>query len=210
MGRQEIFPAKLSRPLLKGVVPRGRLFQRLNKCGRPIIWISAPPGSGKTTLVSSYLNAEKLPFIWYRMDEGDGDISSFYYYMGLAVKKAAPRKKKPMPLLTPEYMLGIPVFTRRYFEELYKRLSLSRSSRFASHGFALVFDNFQDVPQGSALQQSIIHGFDAVPDGVTIIVASRAGPPPEFARLLADEKIELVGWNDMKLSPEESREIIRM
>ena len=210
MGRREIFPAKLTRPLLKGVLPRGRLFQRLNSCGRPIIWISAPPGSGKTTLVSSYLNAEKLPFIWYRMDEGDGDISSFYYYMGLAVRKAAPRKKKPMPLLTPEYMLGIPVFTRRYFEELYKRLSLSRSSRFASHGFALVFDNFQDVPQGSALQQSIIHGFDAVPDGVTIIVASRAGPPPEFARLLADEKIELVGWSDMKLSPDESREIIRM
>jgi DNA-binding SARP family transcriptional activator len=160
--------------------------------------------------VSSYLDAEKLPCIWYRMDEGDGDISSFYYYMGLAVRKAAPRKKKPMPLLTPEYMLGIPVFTRRYFEELYERIALSRSSRFASHGFALVFDNFQDVPQGSALQQSIIHGFDEVSDGMIVIVASRTEPPSEFARLLADGKVELVGWNDMKLSLEESRDIIRM
>ena len=61
-------------------------------------------GSGKTALTASYLDNGKFPCLWYRMDEGDGDIATFFYYLGLAAKKASPRKRKPLPLLTPEYL----------------------------------------------------------------------------------------------------------
>ncbi len=33
-------------------------------------WISAPAGSGKTTLVASFLEAHKIPCLWYQIDEG--------------------------------------------------------------------------------------------------------------------------------------------
>src|SRR5438094_516370 len=45
--------AKITRPPLRGVLPRPRLFQRLD-AGRPVAWVRAPPGAGTTTLVASY------------------------------------------------------------------------------------------------------------------------------------------------------------
>ena len=117
MGREAPSIAKISRPKLARVYPRRRLFRLLDQCReRPVIWLSSPPGSGKTTLVNSYLDARKLPCLWYEVDEGDSDIASFFYYLGLAAKKASPRIRRPLPPLTPEYGLGIPTFTRRYFE----------------------------------------------------------------------------------------------
>jgi ATP/maltotriose-dependent transcriptional regulator MalT len=119
--------AKITPPKISNIVRRKRLFTVLNKeRNSPILWITAPAGSGKTTLIAGYLTANRLPCLWYQIDEGDADISTFFYYMGLAAKRAAPRKKKPLPLLTPEYLAGIPTFTRRYFEELFGRLVLKK------------------------------------------------------------------------------------
>jgi LuxR family maltose regulon positive regulatory protein len=55
----------------------------------PIVWITGLAGSGKTTLAASYLEARQIPCIWYQIDEGDEDPASFFYYLGLAAKKAA-------------------------------------------------------------------------------------------------------------------------
>jgi hypothetical protein len=133
--------AKITRPKLSVLLERKRLFKLLDSAGKkPIIWLSAPAGSGKTTLVASYLDRRggacprpkratrriappKSTAIWYSVDAGDTDIASFFYYMGIAAKKAAPRYKKTLPLLTPEYLAGIPTFTRRWFENLFGRLS---------------------------------------------------------------------------------------
>lgn len=108
--------AKITRPKIEEIFPRERLFKFLDDgCKRPLTWVSAPAGSGKTTLAANWLDARKLPCLWYSVDAGDADIASFFYYMGLAAKKAAPRYKKPLPLLTPEYLMGLSTFTERWF-----------------------------------------------------------------------------------------------
>jgi len=167
----------------------------------PVAWVAGPPGSGKTTLVASYLDTRKIPYLWYQVDSGDADIATFFYYMGMAAKKAFPGKRKPLPVLTPEYLSDIPSFTRRYFEELYGKLKPP---------FIIVFDNYQDAPDESNFHGVISAGLSMIPEGVHVIVVSRNEPLPALSRLRANNGIHFIGWNELRLTLEESREIVRM
>jgi LuxR family maltose regulon positive regulatory protein len=194
--------AKITRPLLTEIFPRKRLFEALDRGRkRPVTWIAGPPGCGKTTLVSSYLDARKLPCLWYQVDPGDADPATFFYYLGLAARKAAPHKKKPLPLLTPDYRQGMSAFTLRYFEDLFARL-INPST--------VVFDNCQEVSEDAPFHEIILNGLSRFPEGVRTILVSRRDPPPTLVRLQANHQMEILGWDKLRLTPEESGGIIRL
>lgn len=91
--------AKLSRPQGAKILARKRLFAALDAAhAQPVTWITGPAGSGKTTLAASYLDACELRCLWYQVDEGDEDIATFFYYLGLAARQTNPRKQKPLSL----------------------------------------------------------------------------------------------------------------
>ena len=81
MARNARTPAKLARPVAAAVVPRPRLFGVLDRAPRSV-WLFGPPGSGKTALASSYVEARRRAAAWYQIDAGDGDLATFFEYMG--------------------------------------------------------------------------------------------------------------------------------
>lgn len=166
-----------------------------------VIWIMGPPGSGKTTLAASYLDARKLPCLWYQVDEGDADVSTFFHYMGLAAKKATSWSLSHLPCLTPEYHRGVSAFTLQYFEDLYDRLKPP---------FVLVFDNYQNAPPGSGFHDAIHGGLSVITEGIKVIITSRSEPPPVFARLRANGQMCFLGWDELRFTLEEFRGIVRM
>jgi len=194
--------AKVTRPIPTGVYVRKRLFDLLDRKRKyPVIWVSSPPGCGKTTMVTSYLENKETPCLWYQADEGDADPATFFYYLGLAAKKATPRKRKPLPLLTPEYLPGLPIFTLRYFENLFHRL---KAPSF------LVFDNYQEVPVESPFHDVIRHGLSNIPEGINVILISRSDPPPVLIHMQANNLMGMIGWQDLRLTLKESINIVNL
>ena len=188
-------PAKISRPILPKILPRTRLFRQLdNAAQRQVVWLSAPAGSGKTTLVASYLDDRRLPCLWYQVDERDTDIATFFYYLGLAAEKALPRSRRKLPLFTPEYLHGISAFTRRYFEELFGCLKTP---------YAVVLDNYQDAQASAAFQEVVRDGLSIIPQGLTIILISRSAPPKTLARFNAERTMMTLTWEDIRLTHDE-------
>lgn len=193
--------AKVTRPTLLGVYPRERLFHLLDRgCKKPMIWVSGPPGSGKTTLISSYIEARKLPTLWYRIDENDSDLEQFFHYMNLAAQKVIGKKSSSLPVYKKE-LKDIKRFAGSYYEEFYSRLKKAH--------FVMVFDNYQAVPEKSLFHKIIDVMLLKIPKGVTVIIISRKGMPSTLSRIRANYSPEILGWNELRLTKEESEEIIK-
>ena len=187
---------KTTRPSVSGVLPRRRLFELL-KQDHAVTWITGPPGCGKTTLAASWLDQAKVPSLWYQLDEGDADVATFFYYLGLAADSREGEREQ-LPLLTPEHQPGLTIFARRYFERLFAQLEAP---------FALVFDGYQEVPASSQLHEVMRVALETLPPGGRVVVVSRGDPPPSLARLRANRALSVVGWDDLRLSREETRAI---
>jgi ATP/maltotriose-dependent transcriptional regulator MalT len=74
----------------------------------------------------------------------------------------------------------------------------------------LVFDNYQDVPEGSPFDEIILNGLSSVPDGLNIILISRKDPPPVFVRLQANQFMKILGWGELRLTLKESTGMARL
>ena len=193
--------AKLSRPRLFRVLNRERLFAALDAAReQPAVWISGPPGAGKTSLAASYLRTRKVPGIWYEVDPGDSDPASFFHYMAQAAPRSRGKRAESLLALTPEYLADLPGFTRRFFRALYGRLPPTA---------VLVFDNCNAVQADAPFNEILRDALTEVRKGVRLIMISRSDPPATLARAHANGLIARLGWDELRLTPEELRSIVR-
>ncbi len=58
----------------------------------PLILVSAPPGYGKSTLVSHWLETSETASAWLSLDQADGDAATFLRYVVAAVRTLFPAR----------------------------------------------------------------------------------------------------------------------
>lgn len=187
--------AKLLPPSLSRVVSRPRVATRIaDNLTASNCWLSAPAGYGKTTAVVDYLSAQAGRIVWYRIDEGDQDVASFFHYLSLALADPA----APLPLFGPEYAEHPQAFARRFFRTWFAALPA---------GAILVLDDLQDA-DGEAFRSILSVLFQELPDQIGCICLSRTLPPAELQALLLAGRLRVLGQDVLQFSEAEARALI--
>jgi ATP/maltotriose-dependent transcriptional regulator MalT len=161
---------KIAQPRLHDAYNRSRLFRKLDEAREySIVWITAPPGAGKSTLVTSYIDDHGFPALWYHMDQYDSDPGTFFCYLSLAIQEALPHEQIDLPELKQAHQTDTLAFMRQYLGELYHHLPAP---------FVLVFDDYQTLPQDSVIHKVLQEMVLLLPHGVNLLITSREEPPP--------------------------------
>ncbi len=195
-------PAKVTRPRLHRAIPRHHLFQNLDRaCSSGAVWLTAPPGAGKTTGVAGYLEHRGRGGIWYQVDSGDEDPATFFHYLRVAAQHGTrPSEAARLPLFTPEFLWDLAGFSRRFFRQLFEILGDTD---------ALVLDNAQEISAGCLVHHAIVEAVDALRAGQSIIAVGRELAPACYARHIANERLRPISADSVRYAAEESIQVVQ-
>jgi LuxR family maltose regulon positive regulatory protein len=196
----DLFVSKLLRPVLRpGTVRRLPLIERLARSGRcPIVSVVAPPGYGKTTLLSQWAERNGQSFAWVSVDENDNDPKVLLTYVAEALDAVQPIDGRVFDALASP-VSSVP-------GSVVPRLGAAFSSMTSP--VALVLDDVHAL-HNRECRAALSVLADHVPGGSRLALAGRAEPPLRVARLRAEGKILEIGPEDLSLTCAEASSLLR-
>jgi LuxR family maltose regulon positive regulatory protein len=196
----DLLVSKLRRPVVRsGTVGRSSLLERLTRdmpC--PIVSVVAPPGYGKTTLLSQWAERNGQAFAWVSIDEGDNDPKVLLTYVAEALDAIEPIDGRVFDALASP-VSSVP-------GSVVPRLGSAFSAMTSP--VVLVLDDVHTLHNG-ACRAALSVLADHVPASSRLALAGRAEPPLRIARLRAEGRILEIGPGDLSLTPEEASALLR-
>jgi LuxR family maltose regulon positive regulatory protein len=196
----DLVVSKLRRPLIRpGTVRRSLLIERLARDDLPpIVSVVAPPGYGKTTLLSQWAERNGQSFAWVSVDEADNDPKVLLSYIAEALDAVEPLDERVFDALASP-VSSVP-------GSVVPRLGAAFASM--SSPVVLVLDDVHALHDREC-QAALSVLADHVPVGSRLVLASRAQPPLRVARLRAEGKILEIGPRELSLTRAEASTLLR-
>jgi len=196
----DLYTSKLHRPPTRlGTIRRALLIKQLVEDNpSPIVSVVAPPGYGKTTLLSQWAEASGQAFAWVSVDQGDNDPKVLLTYVAEALDEVEPIDGGVFDALASP--------TGSVLGSVVPRLGSALWSMSAPVVLVLddvhLLDNRECLAALSALAEH-------VPRGSRLVLAGRARSPLRIARLRAEGRIVEIGPGDLSLTREEAASLLR-
>ena len=182
----------------KQIVRRARVVKAIEQALRNgICWIAAPAGYGKTTAMLDFLQKKPAAHLWYRVDEGDQDVASFFHHIGNLLP---PRAASELPVFGPEYADQPAEFARRFFRAFFRKLS-----RVA----LLVIDDLHYGVETSQFRTMLAIMLRELPDDLQCACISRTLPPEELAELTFKGQLTTLDQSILQFSDAEARALVK-
>ena len=178
----DLLQTKLYVPRLRpSLVPRPRLIETLNQgLAGKLTLISAPAGFGKTTLVSSWLDAlqtesaapSPAQIAWLSLDENDSELAQFLSYFIAALQRVDPHiGASALPLLQASPLPVSSVLT-----------TLLNDIAQRPETLMLVLDDYHAV-DSRPIDEAMTFLLDNLPPQLHLVITSREDPNLPLARL---------------------------
>ena len=181
-----------ARPL---TIPRPHLFKKLNiGLSGKLTLVSAPPGFGKTTLVSSWLEQVEQPSAWFSLDSRDNDPNRFLTYLLAALQKIDDSLGQAAFALLDSPQSPPP--------EIVLTLLINNLATL-SQAIILVLEDYH-VINNLEIHKSLAFLLDNLPMQLHLVITSREDPPLPIHRLRSSGQMNAIYAHDLRFDRNET------
>lgn len=188
-------------PARPALVKRPRLVERLQAGLRgPLTLISAPAGSGKSTLVSEWRSGPgaEYPAAWVALESDDNDPARFFHYLIASLDGLQPGlMAEILPLLQASEMPAQEIILTHLINAL--------------HGYGrdlvVVLDDYHLIAAAS-LHSGLTYLIEHIPNHVHLALLTRSDPPLPLARMRARGQLTEIRAEHLRFSPEECSQFL--
>lgn len=187
-------------PLRSEYVQRKRLYAALDGgLTRKLTLISAPAGSGKTTLVSGWAHQQSIPVTWLSLDIDDNDVFRFLTYMITALQNA----QSTIGLTSLGMLQTVQI---NQIEEIL--IQLTNEVLACQTPVILILDDYHLITS-QEVHDVLLFLIDHISSQLHILITTREDPPFPLSRLRGRGELVELRTADLRFTNEEAALFIK-
>ena len=187
-------------PAMPAVLLRPDLLERLDR-GRkvPLTLLSAPPGYGKTTLLSLWATNYPGSIAWLTLDDGDNDPARFFHHLLASIQT-----------VEPQIGSGITLRIERGKPTTAESILTPVLNQIMAYGLdlSLVLDDYH-VIEVSSIHAALSYLLEHTPPNLHLVVATRSDPPVPLALMRSRGQLIELRAAELAFTPPETSSFLQ-
>ncbi len=162
-----------------------------------LVLVSAPAGSGKSTLVAGWAATHDAPVAWLQLEDSDADPARFWVSLTAAIGRVAPE---------PVARLG-PVVAGSFGADDVVVPAIVNELAALSGRLVVVLDDYHLVDT-TAVHRGVERLIELCPPQLTLVLITRADPPFRMGRLRVRGQIREIRAGDLRFEHSEAAALL--